>query len=97
MLKKLTDLDRAELELDAKWAGSLWAFTVVLKGSFVGLGIATANEAGYTPVPLQRCHGDDYHAMVAHADELNQAWLGLDKDAALRVVCSSMAQGRVQS
>ena len=95
MLKKLSDMDRAEMELDALFAGKLWCFTTVLRGSFVGLGISVANEAGYTPVPLNRCHGDDYHGMSAHADDLNQRWLGLDKEAALRVICSSMAQGKV--
>lgn len=95
-IKKLSNMDRAELELEALFVGKLWCFTTVLRGSFVGLGVAVANEPGYSPVPLSRCHSDDYHAMEAHADELNQQWLGLDRMTAMRVLCSSMAAGSVK-
>lgn len=96
MLKPLTAMARAELELDALWAGKTWAFTVRMQGSFVGLGIATANEAGYSPIPMNACHGDSYMEMADHADMLNKEWLGLDANTAARIICSSMAAGTLE-
>lgn len=91
MIRTLTDMDRAELELEAAFAGELWAFVPVIRGSFICLGIAVANEAGYCPVPVSRCQGNNWDEMSAHADDLNQRWLGLDKKATIHIWCSSTA------
>ena len=97
MLKRLTAEGRFESGLDGLVAGKTYAFTAVqFPGtSFVGLGVAVANEPGYLPVPLTWCHGDSHHTMSAHADELNAA-LGLSADAVARIVCSSMVADRMR-
>lgn len=98
-IKKLTAEGRFEAGIDEAFKGKLFAFTEVMthgKGKDYppyGLGIAVANEAGYTPVPVTWAHGDDYNEMAAHAEELNLA-MGLDPMAAVKIVCSSMAQGK---
>lgn len=95
ILKELSALMIAELEIESKFAGKVWAYVPVTNGSsFIGLGVATANEAGYTPVPLTFCHSDSWEAMVEHSDALNAA-RGVSVDEAARTVCSSMAAGPV--
>ncbi len=90
-IKKLSKLARIECGLEEFLAGKVVAFVAVMpQGRDVyGLGIAEANVAGYTPVPLGHCWGDSYKEMDAHADELNVE-LGLDDDIAARIIASSM-------
>lgn len=90
MLKPLTFEGRIEIDLDAKMAGKVYAFTPVVREGYIGLGIAVANESGYLPVPQFFCYADRWDEMSAHADELNRA-LGLDDRSAARVVASTMA------
>lgn len=94
-IKKLSAEGRFEAGIDENFAGKLFAFVAIVgKGPYT-LGIAEANVAGYTPVPATWCYGDDYAEMSAHADELNIA-LELTEAQAVRVVASSMAQGKVK-
>lgn len=95
-MKKLSKCAMLELGIEAKYAGKMWAFTVVI-GQLEGgaLGIAVANEAGYSPVPEFWAHGT-YQEMQDHADELNKE-RGLGVEEAMNIVCSSMAQGKVDA
>ena len=97
MIKKLSRLMFLELEIEKKFAGKAYAFTPVMKGSFIGLGIAVANEPGYSPVPMTFCHGDNHAEMEAHAEEANREFLGHSEDTAMTIVCSSYAAGRIAS
>lgn len=97
MLKKLTAEGRFECGIDEVLAGKVWAFTATLSkdcgdGCFVGLGAAVANERGYVPIPSHWVRSDSYDEMSDHADELNLA-MGLDYDAATKIIISSMAKG----
>lgn len=95
MLKKFTPEGRFESGLDEIVAGKLWAFVPVVTKHGVGLGVAVANEAGYNAIPLHWAIADTWAEMDAHADELNIAE-GTDEAAAMRIVCSSMAAGKVR-
>lgn len=99
MLKKFTKEGRFECGLDELVAGKAWAFVPVLaperSGSVFGLGVAVANEPGYYPVPLHWCHADTWDEAQAHAVELNREE-GISEDAEMRIVCSSMAAGKVR-
>jgi hypothetical protein len=94
MLKKLSACSRAELELEALFAGKLWAFTPVMGDYGWQLGIAVSNEAGYSPVPGFFCHADTYDEMADHADDLNRE-RGQEPREAASIVASSMAQGKL--
>jgi hypothetical protein len=93
-LHPLSACSRAELEIEAKFAGKAWAFTPVMGQYGWQLGIAVANEAGYSPVPGFFCHADTYDEMADHADELNRE-RGMEPPEAMRIIASSMAQGKV--
>lgn len=54
-----------------------------------GLGVAVANEPGYNPVSLHWARFPSYDDAEEEADRLNRA-LGLDIDAAFRIVASTM-------
>ena len=97
MLKPLTMLARVELELDANFAGKLWCFSPHVGETAYFLGVSVANEAGYTPIPLHWCHADNLAEITAHADALNAEWLSLTPEESLRIVTSSMAQGKVDN
>lgn len=92
-MKKLSNLGIAELELEALFAGKLWAYVAVIppKGPGAALGIAVANEAGYHPIPLNWCWGDNYLDMEKHADELNNE-RGMSVHEAASIIASSMSK-----
>lgn len=96
MLKPFTKEGRFECGLDENpiIAGKLWAFTAIV-GNPCRLGVSVANEPGYLPIPQQWCHADNYDELTAHADELNLAE-GHDPRAAMSIVASSMAAGKVR-
>lgn len=94
-LHPLSACSRAELGLEALFAGKLWAFTPVMGDYGWQLGIAVSNEAGYSPVPGFFCHADSYDEMADHADDLNRE-RGFEPLEAGRIVASSMAQGKVK-
>lgn len=92
-MKHFTAEGRFECGMDAVIAGKAWAFVAVMPpkgGPAAALGLAIANEAGYTPVPLHWCHADSWAEMEAHAEALNRAE-GISDDAATRIVCSTFA------
>ena len=95
MLKEFSKCGRIECGLDSIVAGKCWAFVPVLHrhGGF-GLGVAVANEPGYYPIAHFWCHADSYAEASDHAAALNAAE-GLNVEVAMRVVCSSMAAGRL--
>jgi adenine/guanine phosphoribosyltransferase-like PRPP-binding protein len=94
LMKKFTQEARFDCGLDEVVSGKLWAFVAVVDSRGISLGVAVANEPGYMPVPRSFCHGDTYDAMHAHAMELNRDE-GLTEEAAMRIICSSMAAGRL--
>lgn len=91
MLKPLTKLARIESGIEEYIKGKAYAFVAVLGDHTrpFGLGIATANEQGYTPVPLSRCSGDSWDEMAEHAGVLNDLD-GIDADRSFKIVCSTM-------
>ena len=100
-IRKITRLAIAELEIETKFAGKLWAYAPVMATEgLVGLGIVVANEYGYHAIPVHWCHVPEgpcaYEAMSAHADELNAA-RGLGKECAERIIASSLAAQNRQS
>lgn len=90
MLKKIAPEIMCDLWDATVATGKLCALTPVVQPHGQGLGIAYANEPGYSPVPLQWCNGDNRDELQAYADQLNKELFGLDPRAALEVVCSSM-------
>lgn len=103
MNKSLTTMAIAEMEIEDKWAGKLWAYTPTVLGresaagdNCFGLGIAVANESGYTPLPIYWANFETYDAAADDADRLNKE-RGLDDEEAIRIICSSMAAGKVNA
>lgn len=94
MLKPLTKEAIADQEIEAKFAGKMWAYTAVVGDYGYQLGIAVENEPGYTPVPGFFCHGDDYMEMCDHADALNTE-RSIDPREGGRIVASSMRAGKI--
>lgn len=97
MTKKLSKLAIAELGITEIMAGKTYAYVGVLSGPTFGLGIAAANEPGYWPVPLWYAQADSYDEAHAMAEELNRDVLGLNDMAEARIICSSMAAGKINS
>ena len=79
--------------IQQKFAGKLMAFTAVINGPDAGLGIACANEAGYSPVPLMAFSGS-YEEAEVEAGRINDL-LGLSENQVLDIVSSSVACGSV--
>lgn len=93
-MKKLSAEGRLSCGLPEATAGKVWAFVpVVGKVEGGALGVAMANEAGYWPISEFWAHGS-YEEMQDHADELNEA-MGIGQHEAMRIICSSMAAGKV--
>lgn len=94
MLKPLTAEGRFECGLDTAFLGKIWAFVPVVGENFgARLGVAVANENGYSPVPEHWCNADTWQEMSDHADELNAA-MGLDPMTAVNIVASTMTGPR---
>ena len=95
MMKPLTFEGRFECGLDEIVTGKVWAFVAVTGENYgARLGVAFANEPGYTPIPEFWANADRHDEMQAHADELNAAE-GLDKLAAAKIICSTMGGQRI--
>jgi len=92
-MKQLSGCAIAELEIEAKFAGKLWAYVPRMAEYDCGLGIAIANEPGYCPIPQFWASGS-YVEMDAEADRLNLA-RGQSVEESLRIVVSSIAAGKV--
>lgn len=79
--------------LTEKGRGPIAFVTVVptdpVSGLNAALGIAVANERGYTPVPMGWASFETWDAADANADEVNRA-LGLGAMEVLRIVASTM-------
>lgn len=73
--------------------GRLYAYTPVLENGLIKLGIAEANIAGYTPVPMYFKTWDEAET---EADSLNKE-LNLDADTVIEIIASSMAVGPVKT
>jgi len=94
----MTDITTTHLEaaiIDQKvageFAGKVYAFVAVINDGY-RLGIAVANESGYSPL-----HGktfDHYDEAKRWATALNQH-IGLSQDAALDIIGSTMRGPRV--
>jgi hypothetical protein len=81
-------------DVEQAFKGKMWAYIAVVHPQEGGaLGVAVANEAGYSPVPAFFAHGS-YSEMVEEANRLNKA-RGMSIDCALRIQCSSIAAGKV--
>ena len=88
-------LDKQDIE-EAMRDKGLWTYTPVCRPD-IKIGIAVANEAGFTPVPynMTRDCGETYKEISAYCDALNLE-RGQDKRASLDIVCSSMRKGKVK-
>lgn len=92
-IKKLSGISIAELRLEEKFEGKIWAYAPTITGDIPSLGIVVANEKGYCPISAFFVYADTYDEMAAHADELNQA-RGLDSHTAFRIIASTMGGKR---
>jgi hypothetical protein len=70
--------------------GKLWCF-VPVTGTHcpIALGVAVANEAGYSPLPETFCNADTWNDMEAYADELNTQ-MGISDEESIKIVGSTM-------
>lgn len=92
MTKTLSDLTYGDiLEMHQ---GNLIAFTPVVCEHGIALGIATANEAGYHPIPASLYCVEEWNTASEEADRLNTLY-GHTDTAAARVIASSMAAGKL--
>lgn len=92
MSKQLTELAIAELGITEMMAGKAYAYVAVMSGDTYGLGLAVANERGYHPIPLHWAQADTFNSAHDLADEMNEK-IGLNLEAAARIVCSTMRKG----
>lgn len=84
-------LDKQDVE--EAFRGKLWTYVAVINRNHA-LGIAVANERGYSPVPYhftsKHC-GDDYTSRKELAKKLNLE-RGQSENEALNIIASSIAQ-----
>jgi hypothetical protein len=73
------------------FAAKVVAFTHNYRDGGNQLGIAAANEAGYSPTPAYFKDGLPYDEVSRVLDSLNEIVFGLNKELALRIVASSVA------
>jgi len=83
-----------QIDIEAAFAPKLWAFVAVVTSDGCALGVAVANERGYSPVPLTRYCVSDYNDAEAEADRLNAA-RGMSEDMVMRITMSSIALGMI--
>jgi hypothetical protein len=81
-----------EIAADAvqAFAGKAWAFVAVLTHDLYALGVACANEPGYSPISPTHYCADDFETASDEADRLNMELHALDERAAFVIVASSM-------
>jgi hypothetical protein len=82
--------------------GKTIAFVPVLPdgripGILGALGIAVANENGYTPIPLGWARYATFDSAADHADQLNREVLALSGDDEFRIIASTMGGMRYKA
>jgi len=89
MTNQLSDFDLADIE--SAFNGKMIAFTPVFDGS---LGVAVANEKGYSPIGKNMYLADDdrYDTASTEADRLNEK-LGLTDEVATKIIITTMFAG----
>ena len=70
--------------------GAVVAFTSVIGDNGMLLGVATKDEAGYSPSGAHFKLGTTYEAASRIADDLNATVFGIDRRTAWKIVASSM-------
>lgn len=61
-----------------------------------GVGIAVANEPGYTPINGFWCHMPTYDDAVAEATRLNEEVFDIDQETMIDIQASSMVAAKLQ-
>lgn len=81
-------------DIECAFKGKLWAFIPVLAKSHK-IGVAVANEAGYSPVPciMTMDCSENWTDTQKYCDQLN-ARRGQTKEVSLDIIASSIAQGK---
>jgi len=80
----------AQLDADEAFSGKLWAYVPVTTEHGCALGVAVANERGYSPISAFYFHVKTYTEAEAEADRLNTR-RKMSEDAAWQVIASTMA------
>lgn len=88
-MKKQLGIDVQHDCADA-FGGKLWTFVAISDGT---LGVAVANEKGYSPVPAFHYKVDRYDEAEAEADRLNEAMHGQTHRASSDIVLTTMSFG----
>jgi len=83
-----------QIDIEAAFAPKLWCYVPVMDANGCSLGIAVANEAGYSPAPPTRYCVTNFEDAQAEADRLNSL-RGMDTDTTFRIIASSIAQGQI--
>lgn len=78
------------LYVDNTFAGKVTCFVQNFKNGGIMLGIATANESGYTPTPAYFADGTKHDQAQDVLDQLNKDVFGLEEDTAFEIMASSM-------
>lgn len=86
-------LDKSDIEEAFK--GKLWTYVAIATSTDHKIGVAVANEQGYSPVPynMTRDCGDRYDERRAYCITLNQE-RDQDEVASMNIICSTMRKGR---
>ena len=81
-----------EIAADAvkAFAGKVWAFVAVSAHDGFALGVAVANERGYSPISPTHYFAADFDTASDEADRLNMELHALDEHASFLIVASSM-------
>lgn len=80
------------LYVENTFAGNVICFVQNFKNGGIILGIATANESGYTPTPAYFADGIHYDKAQVILDELNKDVFGLNDEATTNITTSSMSK-----
>lgn len=83
-----------KFDIETAMQGKLWAYTPVINKDGTGLGIAVANEAGYSPISLWHYSAKTWKEAYEKARELNVEQ-GKTEDECLNIIASSMAEGSI--
>ncbi|MCB1423185.1 MAG: hypothetical protein KDJ69_12115 [Nitratireductor sp.] len=88
MTKELST--HAHVDIAQEFIAKLWCYVALPDGT---LGIAVANERGYTPVSPFWFKSETYDEADREADRLNRKHLDLEPDIALRIITTTMRLG----
>lgn len=78
------------IDIFEMFGGKVYAFVPVIRESWIGLGIAVANEKGYSPISSLHYSTDKWNEAQMEADRLNMVHLGLTERTALDIVASTL-------